>query len=411
MRALVDLDADDALAQLDRAAASPEIVATTDGARLADPTLLRRLRATAGLRVRVTVEALARTDRIAARLRGLARAQDLPLDVVLPIAEGLAPVAGRLFGLAHAVPKIARFLLEPVPDRPLLPRDPAEIQAEIHEAIVAGREAQIPTLLDDQTRVDTELVALRAGLKPAIRLSTTADEAAFVARYRALELAVCAADGTFIDDEGQHARKLRLLYVAPTLAAAEAVAAIEAVTFAPCTDVAARAAQYRALGVALGYPTCCVTAYAQRVILDPAADGAYVAEAFACARDAHTEHPRWELDHLLLETGDAVVPFAPCSYECPAAIALAQAIFAEAARRAPLAARRIQRRLAVPLAVDRRGARAVLDLEGPTIRAAHPRRSSLGGFVHAADTALAERLVGRSWTALDDDVVVLRFDR
>jgi len=298
-----------------------------------------------------------------------------------------------------------------VPERPLLPRAPAEIQAEIHEAIVAGRAAQIPTLLDDQTRVDTELVALRAGLKPVIRLSTTGDEAALVARYRALDLAVSAADGTFIDDEGRHARRLRLLYVAPTLAAAEAVAAIEAVTFTPCTDVAERAAQYRALGVALGYPPCCVAAYAQRVILDPATDGAYVAEAFACARGAQTDAPRWELDHLLLETGDTVVPFAPCSYACPAAVALAQAIFAAVTREAPLAARRIQRRLAVPLAVDRLGARAVLELDGATIRAAHPRRTALGGRVHEDDATLAARLVGRPTADPGPDVVVLRFDR
>lgn len=418
MRALVDLDGDEgALARAATLGDVREQIVLSDGERLADPVVLRALTGLRGVRARVNIASLdpTRSPRLGERLRGLARAaQFLPIDVVLPVAEGLGPAAARLVGLAHAVPKLSRFLLEPVPDAPLEARAPDELQREVDEALAAGRASGITTLLDDQCRVDTELLSLRAGLKPVIRLSSSADEGAFIARYRALGLAACAADGLFADDEGHHTRKLRLVYVAPTQEAADHAAAVERKTFTKAADVAQRAAEYRALGEALGYPACCVAAYAQRVVLEPSVHGSFVAEAHVCALGAYTPRPHWELNHHLMETGDAVVPFAPCTYDCPVALKLARAIFAQVTREAPLAARRIQRRLAVALAVDSAGARAIVELENDTIRAARPRRTPRGAFVHEADLALERRLTGqplaRAFREGDDQRVLLRFD-
>jgi hypothetical protein len=397
--------------------AGAEEVVVVCGASL-DAKVLAELRSLSKVRLRVSIATFDETvhaglslpDHPRDLVRTIARASSigLPVDVVLPIAHGLGPVAGRLHGLARAAPKVTRYLLTPLPDA-LSPLDPDGIRAEIAAARTAAEEVGVALSEDDDTRIDTELQAVLAGIKPVMRLSTEGtDEATLLARYARFGLVACAADGTFIDEAGEHGRRLRLVYAARSLETAERVRDIEAKTFAPRTSVEARAAEYHDLGIALGYPRCCVDAYVQRVIVAPSArPGAERAEAFLAAAGAWHASPAWQLDHLLFETGDALITFTPCSYRCPAALDYASRVLAHVSLVAPLAARRLRRRLAVDVAVDAQGARAIVELDGDRVVSARPRRAPNGAYVHAPDAALARRLL--EGEPDDPPAIIVRF--
>jgi hypothetical protein len=396
-------------------AGAEEVVVLCDGAL--DARTIASLRALSGIRVRVSIATfdqaaharlgLPGDPRVLVRSLAQAAAGGLPVDVVLPIGEGLGPVAGRLHGLARAAPKVARYLLSPVPDD-VPPLQPAAIDDEVAAASAAAQELGVALSTDDDTRIDTELQAVLAGIKPVIRLSTEGtDERTLRARYAGFGLVACAADGTFIDDRGEHGRALRLVYVAQTMETAEHVRDVEAKTFAPRTSVEARQREYHDLGVALGYPRCCVDAYVERVIGAPRSPHGPLAEAYLAASGAWDASPAWQLNHLLFETGDALITFTPCSYRCAAALDYATRVLAEVERMAPLAGRRLRRRLAVDVAVDRSGARVLVQHDGARIVAARPRRAPNGAYVHALDAALARRLL--SATTEDPPPIVLRF--
>ncbi|MEO7093119.1 MAG: hypothetical protein ABI175_07710, partial [Polyangiales bacterium] len=141
--------------------------------------MLAALRSLTRVRLRVTIatfdETVAERLSLSGRPRELvatlarAGAVGLPVDVVLPIAQGLGPVAGRLHGLARAAPKVSRYLLAPVPDD-LAPLEPEAIESEVTSAKEAADELGMPLSTDDDTRIDTELQAVLAGIKPVIRL-------------------------------------------------------------------------------------------------------------------------------------------------------------------------------------------------------------------------------------------------
>jgi hypothetical protein len=331
-------------------------------------------------------------------VRTIARASSagLAVDVVLPLAEELAPVAGRLHGLARAAPRVARFLAVPVPDD-LSPLPPDEIARQMDEARAAAAELGVAFAIDDEARADTELEAVLAGIKPVMRLSTHDDEASFLARYEKFGLVGCAADGTFIHEDGTHSRRLRLVYVAKSLAIAELVRAVEAKTFIPYTDLRLRAEEYRALGRSLGYPACCVDTYVDRVILDPESEmgGKDLTEPYVVARGGYGRSPAWQLNHFLFETGSTVIPFTPCGYRCAAALDYAARVLEQVRLKVPLAADRLARRLAVDVAVDRLGARAIVHVDGDVITRATPRRAPDGAYVHDLDRKLSDRVVGR----------------
>lgn len=388
-----------------------EVIVCSEGAAIADPSVIRALLALGRMRVRVPVRTFDAElhHRLGGRAhpreiaRGIARASaaGVHVDVVLEIAEGLAPIAGRLLGLARAAPRIARFLHVAVPDDLPL-RDPAAIAEEIDEARAVANEVGVLLEPDGDTRVDTELEALLAGIKPVIRLSTEAeDEVAFIDRYRRFGLVACSADGTFINEDGTHSRRLRLIYVARNLEVAERVRAVEAKTFVAYSDLEVRASEYRDLGVALGYPRCCVDAYVDRVVLDPESEmgGKDLTEPYVVARGAYSEAPAWQLNHLLFETGSALVSFTPCSYRCANAMAYATAVLDRARSVSPLAEPSLRKRLAVDLVVDRRGARVPVKIEGSKIVGAQPRRTKTGALVHALDEALARAIVGEEIAA------------
>lgn len=366
------------------------------------PSLLRRealaeLRARPSVHVRVPVVTFdaAIAERVGAPhprdvLRGIVAATSVGLHVeaLLPIGAGLGSVAGRMHGLSRAAPRLARYLLATnlsLPDE--------QIAAQVDEAREVARELGIDVTFDDGPRIDTELQAVLCGVKPAIRLSTEAgDEQAIAQRYAQYGLHAVIADGAFVGDEGSNSRRMRLIYVARTMAAAEALREIEAKIVGPSsTDGDA----YRALGRALGYPPCCVDHFVSDVVLDDngAMRSPHPAEAWLSARTLRAGRAAWQLNYLLFDVGEALISFTPCRAACPAALAYANRVAEQLERVSPGCLERLRARVAVDVVVDAHGARALVEVADDRIVSARPRRAAGFRLVDPRDVALAERIV------------------
>ncbi|MGZ3421662.1 MAG: radical SAM protein [Polyangiales bacterium] len=315
-------------------------------------------------------------------LRGVALAvrAGLEVEVAIPIEPLLGPAAARMHGLARALPGIRRYLLT------------GDDEREIDDARAAARELGVELVVEAGARIDTELQALLAGIKPVIRLSTeSSDEETFIARYRNLGLHAVSAEGVFLGKEGLNSHRMRLVYVGRTLADVERVRDLEAKTFRPVNVHRERADEFGALGRALGYPPCCAEAFVDRVVIGP--NGrmrkSYPAEYYLSALGAWDPEPRWELNHLLFDTGDAVVSFTACSYRCPVALDYAAKVLA----RVGTYANRLKNRLGVDVVVDARGARVRVEREGSVIVKAVPRMTRSGEIFDPIDQELAQRVL------------------
>lgn len=242
-------------------------------------------------------------------------------------------------------------------------------------------------------RMDVEWVAYTAGLKPAIRRTVDparADEVA--ARMRASGAAVLRSRETAVFG----AREEVVLYVAPTERDAEALRDAEASVLPGRVRAADPSGAHRAVGRALGFPACCVDAFCARLArgVDRLVAGGPggIAEDYVAARAAWVPRPDARVNPLLMRVGAQLVSFYPCRFDCPAAVAQAEALRAEIARRAPEAARALMAVLSRSVVVAADGARAqvVLDASGWVQRAAAPSRD---GRAAPEDEALAAALV------------------
>jgi len=425
VRALVDSDHhQDPVAAAARAVAggADDVLVLGASNGVLDTASLRALRALKRVRLRVSVATFDHATH--ARLvgigdpgtivRGIARAGTLGLrvEVVLPIAEGLGPVAGRLHGLARATPRVSRYLLSRLPEA-LPPLEPSAIAAEVESASCAAHQLGLCVEEDSDGRLDTELHAVLAGIKPAMRVSTVDDDEDQVrSRYEHYGLATCAGSGTVVGDEGRP-RPLRLIYVARSLDAAEQVRVVEAEALASTTRHQ-RAVRFRDVGLALGYPPCCVDAYVNLAIASPAAPREPCSEEFRTAVAAYDASPLWQLNHLLLESG-ALATFMPCSYRCAAALDYATRVLAIVDAAVPVAAARLRRRLATAMALDEDGGRALLAFKDGAIVSARTPRAPSGEYTNPRDAELVKRLIaGADASARERDdraPIVLRFDQ
>ena len=185
-----------------------------------------------------------------------------------------------------------------------------------------------PSLAAIEAADTRELLAVRAGLKPACRnllRSDRADDLAERARADGLHVRMTAAAAFAAGccGEGVAAGANTLVHVARTDESAAAAAAAEQSIVATCArGEVVSDAQVRALGVALGYPVCCV-------------------EAFLAVRDLSTAEIRF---HALRRTpGDAasllnniderraLVSHSLCRYDCLPSLRYARALLAELA--------------------------------------------------------------------------------
>lgn len=213
-----------------------------------------------------------------------------------------------------------------------------------------------PPAITDPRELDYERTAFELGLKPAIRqLLDPADAPWAAAMFVRGGAAVC---GVLAGLPHGHA----VLMAARTLADARAMLDAEFVQFE--RDEARARVGARELGLRLGYPPCCVEAFLASVAHEPGTDTAKLGEDNWQRIDAAwVARPHRRINSLLFGELLALISFDPCHFDCPAAAALADALFERLAQSAPVAAQALDRQLARPVVIDDHDRRAWLELE------------------------------------------------
>jgi hypothetical protein len=242
-------------------------------------------------------------------------------------------------------------------------------------------------------RLDVEWLAFSAGLKPAVR--RTVDPA------RADEvLARFTREGAVVLRADRHAvlggREQVVLYAARSHDLAAALRDAESSVLPGHAPAGDALAAHRAVGIALGFPACCVEAFCVRLArgVDRLVDGGLggYAEDYVASRAAWVSAPDARVNPLLMRAGAQLVSFYPCRFDCARAVALAESVRAVVAARDAGAARGLMATLSRAVVIASDGARAQVVVEGATVaRAAAPTRE---GVADPRDVALAVALVG-----------------
>lgn len=240
--------------------------------------------------------------------------------------------------------------------------------------------------------VDTELLALRIGLKPAIR--AMAPRSRIGAMRAALE-----GVGLHVERRDREERVLGeacdVLCASPELGRAQALVLAERDLY----DAHARGEREEEAKVAarigelLGYPGCCIDAHVAVI----RARTAESSDDFEMIRRAWVPRPAARLNVFLRAIAPAFVPFEPCTFDCPRALAYANEIAAALGREDAPALARLDALLALPVAAHPTGAVAQVALD-PTTGAITsvtpiPRVHHLP--LSEADRHTLEALVGR----------------
>lgn len=260
--------------------------------------------------------------------------------------------------------------------------------------------------------VDTEGLALRAGLKPGLRISADAIGAQDIAaRYQSFGCAVALAHARV----GRDRRPRVLVYVAPTAQAAVGLRAAEHHLLGPHLSDRDRAFYTRELGLRLGFPSCCVDAFSARILRGSgrlhAGDRDRHDDDFIAASDGWVARPDWRLNSLLMRHRARLISFTPCRLDCPAAAAQAAAIHRLVREHAGAHAPVLEDMLKRPLVIGPTGARAWVRLTADRIAAAEAPRDlsadpsadlSAGPSADSADAKDAAH--ARTWTGAEIDV-------
>lgn len=244
-------------------------------------------------------------------------------------------------------------------------------------------------------RVDTEWLALRAGLKPGLRLAADAASAPEIAeRYQRHGCSVALAHARI----GLERRARVLVYVGATAQIAAGLRATERHLLEPHISPRDRAFFTRELGMRLGYPTCCVDAFAERtrrgggLLRD--GDPERHDPDYVHVHEAWVDKPDWRLNTLLMPHHARLISFAACRLDCAAAAAQAGEIHRLVAAEAPAALPVLEDMLARPLVIGPDGARAWAELAAGRIRRAEPPRELPDGPTLPADEARAAAWIG-----------------
>lgn len=268
-----------------------------------------------------------------------------------------------------------------------------------------------------------EALAFETGLKPALYLTVPAEEApGWLERFR--EFSIERVDYRCVVDavgderhrtmagpgEGTHVD----LFVARDPAVALRARRIYEDPRGPTEHLAE-------MGALLGYPRCCVEAFA--ALEDRSNNSALRYEAWA-----RTGRSGRRFEALLANTVALLVPFFPCTYGCPSALEAARAVWARWSQDDPEAARELARRQGRPVfyvdharQVAFEGAR----WEGTALRYTGVRgvgqgdpaepvgarfEAALGAVLSLGD-GLRETGLGEGWEVLREGRVVARLER
>jgi hypothetical protein len=215
-------------------------------------------------------------------------------------------------------------------------------------------------------RVDPEWCALQAGVKPALRVSVSPEDAAAVEqRHRALGASVVRAE----QETMVGGRTAVLLYIAKDEVTAEQVREIERPIVTQALDQAQERQLIEELGTALGYPSCCVKAFARRPrpglvsFVRSFISRRSGSKDYQGARDAWVATPAPRLNPFLKCLRRSLIAFEPCRYDCEEALEHADRVATACAAVDPLWLGETERRLAEPVVIAANGATAQVTLE------------------------------------------------
>ncbi len=211
--------------------------------------------------------------------------------------------------------------------------------------------------------LDSESIALRAGLKPSLRLTSPraeADQLAARLRHDRLHVQMMSEGVDF------GAGERVVLCVSPDPARAVALCEAErtlalAATREPTADELSN--MYLHIGTLLGYPRCCVAAFAGRATLDRSCRGTS-SMPYHAACEAWVPRPYARLNNLRFGDGIQLISFEPCRYDCQVALQLADAIADAVAKTCRRSLESIDRILARPVAIAPSGERVEVELDG-----------------------------------------------
>ncbi len=243
-------------------------------------------------------------------------------------------------------------------------------------------------------RIDCEWLALRAGIKPGLRITTDATHAeATAARYQRLGCSVATTRGRI----GPHHQYQIILYIGATPQVAAGLRAAERPLLERELSSRDQAFYTREFGQRLGYPACCIEAFTTRVlrgggILRRGGRDRYHPD-YVHVDDAQVPHPDWRLNNLLLRQHLRLVSFECCRFDCPTAGALAEQVRQLAREFSPTNAPVLEACLQRPLVISPTGSRAWVETTGQTITTATAPSEPPDGAKTPEDLTFAKQLV------------------
>jgi hypothetical protein len=248
--------------------------------------------------------------------------------------------------------------------------------------------------------IDPKWVALEAGVLPALRISTPPRQVqATRERYEALGASVVRLEL----DASQSSTEQAILYVAKHASDAARVAELERRLLLEARRVHQRRGLAEEIGWALGYPSCCVSAFAERAhpgvlaVVGSLVSGRVGSDAYRAARDAWVPAPEPRLNGFLRRTRRSLIGFQPCRYDCRAALHHADRVADACARIDPDWLADTDARLAAPVVIAPNGALSLVHIERRIepmrIVGARPLREQ-NRDPSAADSELAPVLIG-----------------
>jgi hypothetical protein len=212
-------------------------------------------------------------------------------------------------------------------------------------------------------RLDVEWIAIKAGLKPANRI-TIAPERAGDVEARARREGLCVERGArLVEFPGRPPSMI--LYVSPDAARARELVEVEEPLLRPEVEglpVDEAVPLHARLGALLGFPPCCVDEFGARLRrgVTRRLDGRAAHEDFVAAECAARASQRFlgRLNDLSPDRRARLVTFYPCRYDCPAASTYAAGVFNAAVRTDRGATARLRDALLGTMTIGVDGARA-----------------------------------------------------
>lgn len=211
-------------------------------------------------------------------------------------------------------------------------------------------------------RIDVEWLAMRAGLKPANRITVSPDHAEQVTARLHRDGMTVERGARPIEFPGRPPSLI--LYASPDPARARALVDVEAPLLPPDgarLRIDDAVPLHTRLGALLGFPACCVDEFCVRLRrgITRRLRGGDAHEDFVAAECAADASQRFlgVLSDLVPDRHVRIVTFYPCRYDCTAAAEYATAVLDAAVKFAPAAAATLRAALGGAHSISTNGSR------------------------------------------------------